>query len=237
VYQLEKHVKGCVDVCSALKLDLAEPVGDKKVLLIEMKRKFLKLFLCGMNYGTCIVCGRKIKNRIFHKGTLIYICPGHVKGMKKDELSKFLDDLLKVDKRSSEQYKELMKMLSILDSKISTLSDKISLLIKVVTQRKLDEYKVDRDTLKTLETLSNIIKKLSENQHSISIKQDSDDLTVLNQLTKKCSKLHYKIEDGIIDIWLESGVDNKTFREIDKTLRRKGYVYDRKTYKWVKTLS
>jgi len=189
-----------------------------------------------MNYGTCIVCGRKVKNRIFHKGTLIYICPRHIKGLKKDELSKFLDGLLKVDKRSSAQYKEIMKMLSILDGKISTLSDKISLLIKVVTQRKLNEYKVS-DVAKAIDTLSRAISKLPQNQHTNIVKQDSDDLTVLNQLTKKCSKLHYKIEDGIINAWLESGVDNKTFREIDEILRCRGYVYDRKTYRWMKTLS
>jgi len=189
-----------------------------------------------MNYGTCIVCGRKVKNRIFHKDTLIYICPGHIKGLKKDELSKFLDDLLKVDKRSSAQYKEIMKMLSILDSKISTLSDKISALMKIAAQRKLDEYKINRDVSKTVEILDSIVKKISENQH-INTMQDSDDLTILSQLIKKCGKLHYKIEDGIVNVWLESGVDNKTFREIDETLRKKGYVYDRKMYRWMKTLS
>lgn len=189
-----------------------------------------------VEYGRCIVCGRKVKNRVYHKGMLIYICPRHLKGKSKKEVSKYLDNILKYGGKSSEKlYEDISKSLSMLDMKISTLIDKIDTWMKIVGQKRLDDYKLS----KNIEKLMNMVELLSakiniESRENIS--KTSDELLFLNSLIKEYPEIHYRVENGLATIKLRKNIEPNRFNELNKMLRDNGYVYNEKMFKWIKSL-
>jgi|GEM_PF-5887431 len=188
-----------------------------------------------MDYGRCIVCGRRVKNRVIHRGYEFYICPRHLKGMSKRELSKYLDSLVKRDKSSRELYDEVLKYLSIIDGKITTLSDKLDGWMNVFSQKRLDEYKSYKDYQKIISILQEISSKLDSLSRS-NVDEDSDELRFLNSLRREYEELHYEVKDGLITLYLERNIDRNRFRELNKKLLDRGYVYNKKMFKWIKTL-
>jgi len=186
-------------------------------------------------YGRCIVCGRRVKNRVYHKGLLIYICPRHLKGRNKDEVSKYLDNLLKYGGKSSkEAYEDILKSILILDTKMSTLIDKIDVWTKIVGQKRLDDYKLG----KNIEGLMNMVSDVKEiiEKGETSRSKPKDDLLFLNNLIKEYPEASYRIEDGLATVRLKKSIDPNRFNKLNKMLRNKGYAYDEKLYKWIKSL-
>jgi len=186
-----------------------------------------------MDYGRCIVCGRRVKNKIIHRGYEFYICPRHLKGKSKKELSKYLDSLVKRDRSSRELYNEVLKVLSIIDSKISTLNDKLDGWMNVFSQRRLDEYKSYKDYQRIVATLQEITSKLDS---LINVDEDYDELKFLNKLRREYEELHYEVKDGLIAVYLEKNIDRSRFKELNSKLLQRGYVYDKKMFKWLKTV-
>jgi len=190
-------------------------------------------------YGKCIVCGRKVKNRVYHKGLLIYICPRHLKGKSKKDVSKYLDNLLKYGGKSSEKlYEDILKSISILDNKISTLIDKIDVWMKIIGQKRLDDYKLGKNIEKLMNMVSEV-KEDIEKEEASKIKYNEmpkDELLFLNNLIKEYPEVSYRIEDGLATVRLNKNIDPNKFDKLSKMLRNKGYVYDKKLYKWFKSL-
>jgi len=183
-------------------------------------------------YGRCIVCGRRVKNRIFYRGMLIYICPRHVKGMKEKELHKYLDEIVKGEKSSGLLYQDILKSLSMINSKISTLGDKLDTYMNIFSQKRLDEYKSYKDFQKIISKLDSILNTLNNFD-----RECDDELSFLNNLVKEYSELHYHVEDGVITVYLERNIEFKRFRELDNKLRSRGYAYNKRVHKWIKTVS
>ncbi|HEW93912.1 MAG TPA: hypothetical protein ENF47_04325 [Thermoprotei archaeon] len=186
-----------------------------------------------MDYGRCIVCGRRVKNKVIHRGYEFYICPRHVKGTSRKELSKYLDNLVKRDKSSKELYDEVLKYLSIIDGKITTLSDKLDGWMNVFSQRRLDEYKSYKDYQKIISIPQEISSKLD---NLLNVDEDYDELRFLNKLRRKYEELHYEVKDRLITLYLERNIDRNRFRELNKKLLDRGYIYNKKVFKWIKTL-
>jgi len=183
-------------------------------------------------YGRCIVCGRKVKNRVYHKGMLIYICPRHLKGKSKKEISKYLDNLLKYGGKSSEKlYEDILKSISILDTKISTLTDKVDVWMKIIGQKRLDDYKLGKNIERLMNMVSEIIEKGETNRS-----KPKDKLTFLNNLIKEYPEVSYRIEEELATVRLKKNIDPNKFNKLSKMLRDRGYAYDEKLYKWVKSL-
>ncbi len=182
-------------------------------------------------YGKCLECGRRVKNRVYHKGLLIYICPRHLKGKKNKEVIKYLDELLKYEgKTSGKLYEDILKNLSILDIKISMLYDKIDSWMKIINQKRLDEYNVNKNLERILLKIDSLIQTVNK------VDANNNELSFLNNLLRKYNELHYRIEDGIIIIYLNNNLEPRKFKELNKKLKNKGYTYDHKTYKWIKSI-
>jgi hypothetical protein len=191
-----------------------------------------------MDYGRCLKCGRRVKNRVYHKGLLIFICPRHLKGKRDKEISKYLDKLLKYGGKSSEKlYEDIVKNLSILDTKISTLSDRLSSWMKIINQRRLDEYRLSKDVDKLIDKVDLLIRLVDGLRGSIKLgDRYEDEISFLNRLLREYDGLHYTIEDGLAVVKLKSSIEPKKFRELNERLRDRGYVFDDKAYKWIKSL-
>jgi len=189
-----------------------------------------------IEYGRCIVCGRRVKNRVYHKGLLIYICPRHLKGKDEKEISEYLDNLLKYGGKSSkEAYEDILKSISILDTKMSTLMDKIDVWMKIIGQKRLDDYKLSKNIERVMNMVSDV-KEIIEKGEYIGKEEAKDELTFLNNLIKEYPEVSYRIEDGLATIRLKKNIDHNRFNKLSKMLRDRGYVYDEKLYKWVKSL-
>jgi len=63
-----------------------------------------------------------------------------------------------------------------------------------------------------------------------------DELTFLNNLIKKYSEVSYRIEEELATVRLKKNIDYNRFDKLSKMLKDKGYVYDGRLYKWVKSL-
>ncbi len=48
--------------------------------------------------------------------------------------------------------------------------------------------------------------------------------------------VHYKIEDGVITVHLEGSLESKKFRELNRRLLDRGYAYDYRMYRRVKSI-
>ena len=193
-------------------------------------------------YGSCIVCGRKVKNRVYHKGMLIHICPRHLKSENKKEISEYLDNPIKNKSKEVKQYDDMMKSLLIIKTKITTLSDKVKAWMDVIGQRRLEDYKISRDITKILNKIDELTEVVDETNRSLKMIQgnsknagDYDELRFLDRLLKEYDEVHYKIEDGIVIVYLKSDLESKRFKELSKRLRDRGYAYDHRAYRWVKS--
>ncbi len=67
--------------------------------------------------------------------------------------------------------------------------------------------------------------------------ENYDELSFLNSLLNEYDMVHYRVEDGIITVYLERNLEPKKFRELNRKLRNRGYAYDRKIYRWIKSSS
>jgi len=167
---------------------------------------------------------------------LIYICPRHLKGKSKKEISKYLDSLLKYGGKSSEKlYEDILKSISILDTKISTLTDKIDVWMKIIGQKKLDDYKLGKNIEKLMNMVSEMKEFMGKGEY-IEREEPKDELTFLNNLIKEYPEVSYRIEDGLATIRLKKNIDPNRFNKLSKMLKDRGYVYDEKLYKWFKSL-
>jgi len=63
-----------------------------------------------------------------------------------------------------------------------------------------------------------------------------DELSFLNNLIIEYPEVSYRIEDGLATIRLKKNIDPNRFNKLSKMLRDKGYVYDNRLYKWIKSL-
>ena len=192
-------------------------------------------------YGSCIVCGRKVKNKVYHR-MIIHICPRHLKGKNKKEVSEYLDSLIKNRSKKAKQYDEMMKSILIIEAKITTLSDKVKAWMDIIGQKRLEDYKISKDIMKMSGKIDELTKTVDEINRSLKTIQcnskngDYDELDFLNSLLKEYDMVHYKIEDGVITVYLERNLELKRFRELSKTLRNRGYAYDHRIYRWVKSI-
>ena len=66
--------------------------------------------------------------------------------------------------------------------------------------------------------------------------EQSDELTFLTNLKREYRELHYSIEDGFIKVWLDRNIEIDRFNKLNRKLLDRGYIYDKKTYKWMKTV-
>ena len=194
-------------------------------------------------YSSCIVCGRKVKNRVYHRDMVIHICPRHLKGKNKKEVSEYLDSLIKNRSKKVRQYEDMMKSILIIENRMSTLSDEAKTWMDVIGQRRLEDYKISKDIIKLSSGIDELSKAIDEINRSLRAIQynprntgEYDKLNFLNSLLKEYDMVHYKVEDGIITVYLDRNLEPKKFRELNKRLRNRGYAYDHRTYKWVKSI-
>ena len=169
-------------------------------------------------YGSCIVCGRKVKNRVYHKGMLIYICPRHLKSKNKKEISEYLDNLIKNKSKKAKQYDDIMKSILIIENRMSALSDKVKAWMDVIGQRRLEDYKISKDIMRISDKIDGLSKAVDEVNRSLKAIQcnskngDYDELSFLNSLLKEYDVVHYKVEDGVITVYLDRNLELKKFR-------------------------
>ena len=105
----------------------------------------------------------------------------------------------------------MMKSILIIEAKMSTLSDKVKTWMNMIGQRRLEDYKISKDIMR--------------------ISGKIDELSFLNSLLRECDMVHYKVEDGIIMVYLDRNLELKKFRELNRRLLDRGYIYDHKTYR------
>jgi len=146
---------------------------------------------------------------------------------------------LKYGGKSSEKlYEDILKSISILDTKISTFTDKIDVWTKIVGQKRLDDYKLSKNIEKLMNMVSKVKEAIEKGEANKSKPNEipKDDLSFLNNLIKEYPEVSYRIEDGLATVRLNKNIDPNRFDKLSKMLMDKGYVYDKKLYKWVKSL-
>lgn len=155
-------------------------------------------------YGSCIKCGRRVRNRVYYKGLNIYICPRHLKEGGLEEVAKSID------------WGDIERRISIIESKIDTIIDKVDSLARMVSQRRLDYYR--------------IYKAIEDSRG-----KGGCEIEILEELRRRYP-LHYRVEDGIITVHIDAGIKQGEFNKLNDTLTKRGYKYRKDTYKWIKTI-
>ena len=175
-------------------------------------------------YGSCIVCGRKVKNRVYHRDAYPYMSKAF-EGKNKKEISEYLDSLIKDKSKEVKQYDGMMKSLLIIETRVTTLSDKVKAWMDVTGQRRLEDYKISRNIMKISNKIDGLTEAVYEMNRSLKIVQGNsknaenyDELNFLNSLLKEYDIVHYKVEDGIIIVYLENNLEPKKFKDLNKKL-------------------
>ncbi len=113
-------------------------------------------------YGSCIVCECKVKNKVYYKGMVIHICPRHLKGKSKKKVSEYLDSLIKNKSKKARQYDDTMKSILIIENRMSTLPDKVKAWIDVIGQRRLEDYRISKDIMRMSGKIDELSKSVDE---------------------------------------------------------------------------
>ncbi len=135
-----------------------------------------------------------------------------------------------------------MKSILIIENKMNTLSDKVKAWMDGIGQRHLEDYKISKDIMRISNKIDELTKAVDEINRSLKTIQcnsknsgNYNELNFLNSLLKEYDEVHYKIEDGVITVYLDKNLELKKLRELSKRLRNRGYAYDHRIYKWVKS--